>query len=358
MRDRLSRARAVYRQVVALPPGTPTVPARTMRDAGGRLVIEAAVALITSGATDCAPSDRARPVVADDARPLAPTGRRDELRVTDSLLDNKYIVAGRDGVWVGIAREPALVRIDPRTSRIVARIALPAPIAQPIVLAAGGVWVSTTAELLRVSTATDSIDWQVRRAGLPSGGSFTVSGGVVWECDGPLLHRTSVASRQRLPDIPLPGCQTVVAGPDSVTAAVAPDDEARTTLVEIDAATGAVRDELRVDHGSFGNLTRAGDGRFLADTEGELWDIDLVRRTTRVVRRSGVGGAQPVAGDGAFWSTREEDQRVLRYDLATHRLTEVRAGAGVNGVAVTRGTLWATNSDAGTVLRASLRPGA
>ena len=61
-------------------------------------------------------------------------------------------------------------------------------------------------------------------------------------------------------------------------------------------------------------------------------------------------------GSGAFWTTREGEQVVVRIDAESLRVEELAAGPGANAVAVVDGTLWVSNSDAGTVMRFDVDP--
>ena len=69
------------------------------------------------------------------------------------------------------------------------------------------------------------------------------------------------------------------------------------------------------------------------------------------IQRGGRAGNQLALDGNALFVTRQDEQRIVRYDLTSGRLAEVTGGPGVNGIAYYDGAIWATNSDAGTVVR-------
>ena len=81
---------------------------------------------------------------------IDPTTRRVSARIPLPILPNRVAV-GADGIWVtgyrwsnhhGESRDGEVLRIDPRTDRIVARIRLGDVAADGVLVAHGRVWVA------------------------------------------------------------------------------------------------------------------------------------------------------------------------------------------------------------------------
>ena len=351
VRNNIASAKAIYSQVAALPAdAAPASTAAVFRSAG-QLVVETAVALIDYGATSCAPpaDEPAAPPGQGAGRLLAvkPTA---VITVNDPLLDNKSIIADRHAVWVAVARAPAVVRIDPKTNAVVARVPVPSHITQQIQLIDGKVWIPTDTDLVRIDEATNRIDWQIGLESLaPPDSAFTVHG---------VLHRIDIPSRRRAPDVPLPGsCQSVTSAGHHVTVAAGIPNHG-IVISRIDATTGALGARIHVPASSVWGMLEAPDGRVFVDASSDsnrLEELDVDHgRVVHSILRDGTEGNQLAFADGALWVTRPDEQRLVRYDLTTGRLEEVQAGPGVNGVAVAGGS--ATNSDAGTVARYEAAP--
>jgi hypothetical protein len=349
VRDNFSRARAVYQQVVALPPDTPAFDVRQLMIPAQRLVVEAAVDLITYGATRCAPPVNEPPgPPGAGAGPLIAVRPSAVIEVGDPLLDNKSIVADRHAVWVAVAREPSIVRVNPKTNKVVARVRMPSNITQPIQLIDGHVWVATLTELVRVDPDTNRIGWRMGLSTLgPPDSTFTVRGDTLWACDHDVLHRISVRTGRRAPDVRLPsGCQGLIPSRRHVTVAYTFEGD-HNVVAWLDPVTGKEVASSTVG-GSVWGMHETSSGRVFTDlTEVGVRD----GRVLWSVPREGSGGNQIAVADGAVWVTRPVEQRIVRYDLDSKRLEEFSAGPGVNGIAAAGDTIWVTNSDAGTIMR-------
>ncbi len=358
--DNFSSAKSIYQQVAALPPRAPRASTALLMESAQRLVILAAVALIDYGATSCVPTAGAAAAPPGaGAGPLLAIAPDAVVKVADPLLDNKSIVADDRAIWVAVARAPSVVRIDPKTDAVVARVALSSQVTQPIQLIDGEIWVETLSDLVRVNEKTNRVDWQIALEGLTVTDSpFTVVGDVLWVCDRDVLHRVHVTDRSREGDLPLGGgCETLVASAGRVTASSFLSGTHPSTLIaSLDARTGRQLAEMMLPALSTWGILATPDGRLFLDSGGLLRVLDVQTASTehRAIR-AGTAGNQVVVAAGALWVTRQDEQRVVRYDLSSGRLTEVRAGAGVNGIAVAGDSLWVTNSDAGTVMRFSIK---
>ncbi len=353
VQSNFSAAQLIYRQVADAADSVPAGDVARLMSSGQRLVVEVAGALIGYGATGCVP-----PVLEPPAPPGAGAGPLVELaptaviRVGDPLVDNKSIVADRHAVWVGLGREPSVVRIDPDTDRVVARIALGSRITQQIQIIDGDVWVPTETELVRIDGTTNRINWRMRLDELgPPDSCFTVVGHVVWACDRDVVHRIDIRTRRRSRDVVVPGgAQVVTAAQNHVTIAYGVGLDAF-ALVRSDLVTGRLGPSVTAPVPSAWGLLETSDGRVFVDSD-TIVEVDVGRsRVVRSIARAGSPGNHEVLVGDVLWTLRPDEQRLVRYDLRSNSLSEVRGGPGVNGIAYRDGWIWATNSDAGTVTR-------
>ncbi len=356
--DNLASALAIYRDVLGLPASTPRLTAESLMVSAQRLVIQSAVALINYGAKQCAPPADERPAAPGrDGGALVAVAPTAVINVGAPGLDNKSIVVDGSGAWVALAREPSLVRIDRTSNVIVARVALPSAVTQPIQAVDGHIWVATTTEMDRIDEATNHIDFRMDLGQLgPPDSAFTVNGGVLWACDAETLHRFDVADNRPLSDVFLPGaCQVLTATGDHVTVAygVLTGPSFAMFVARINAETGGIEASVALPglRSAWGMLETP-SGRVFIDSGGKLEEVDVMhKRVVRTYARSGRPGNELALVGVTLWLTRQDEQRLVAYDLERGWLAEVTGGPGVNGVAYFDGSIWATNSDAGTVVR-------
>lgn len=356
-RNNFAAARGVYRQVLDAPASTPRSEIDRLSGIGQRLVIEVADALIDYGATSCVPPVLEPPAPAGDgAGPIVKLPAERVIRVGDPLVDDKSVAADRHSVWVALGREPSVVRIDPATDRIVARIAMPSPITYPIRLVDGDVWVATQTQLLRIDRATNTVDRRFDLDGLGQPDScFAVTDRWLWACDRDVLHRVNLRTRRRGTDVALPGgAQVLTSAGDHLTVAhKLGDARSRSFAVaRVDVDSGALGASMSAPVDSSWGMTETPDGRIFLDSGGRIVELDVERsKVVHSIERAGLAGNQMALVGDTLWVTRPDEQRLVRFDLGTESLSEVRAGPGVNGIAYGHGAVWASNSDAGTVMR-------
>jgi streptogramin lyase len=129
------------------------------------------------------------------------------------------------------------------------------------------------------------------------------------------------------------------------------------SLIELDAATGAVRRRLTLDDEPIfgprdgGMLTVGGGSLWIAVDRGgttgeasELWRVDP--DSGEVEDRIAIGHEPvfPVFVDGAIWLVSMLEERLQRVDAATGRLTEARTHDAPLAVAVGAGDVWVTTT--------------
>jgi streptogramin lyase len=95
-----------------------------------------------------------------------------------SLGFTQTITVGAGGVWLAEPLAEQVVRIDPRTGRVVARI--PAGAATTVAVGEGGVWVVSSLGVLRIDPHRNQVVATVAAAELRRAMVVTTGGGAVW----------------------------------------------------------------------------------------------------------------------------------------------------------------------------------
>jgi hypothetical protein len=273
---------------------------------------------------------------------------------------SSQVAVAAGAVWVGGWDTGKLVRVDPATNRVVARIPVGRPQESPIAIAAtaGAVWVVDfgDAQVLRVDPATNRVVTRIPVRG--GAGGISAGAGAVWVTSGeggdqrhgwvqridPTGNRVvaTVAVRSgMLWDIAVDGPSVWVGSELG-------------GLWRIDAHTSKVT-TIRQPGG--GPEPGAGGVGHLAASAGAVWvasDGQLQRRDTRSGRTAatipwadGSLAARGAVGAGAVWFS--SGQGLARFDATANRLVatipaEPTAGntalTEITGVAVGAGAVW------------------
>lgn len=249
----------------------------------------------------------ARPAGDQDAARPVPSGEGLSI-VFETQIANRggATVYGFGSVWVRDPGTDELLRIDPRTRKVIARI--PVPGAAGVVDAAGSVWAAVDGAVLRVDPATNTVSDRVRL------------------------------------DVPPRSFPLLLAG-DGVVWAVTPFE-----MWRINPRTNAVDRTVPLANGSYQvrGFTRAGDTIYVLRGDGSLRAFDA--RTGARVRGpwprlegqiAGVAGGVAVTGYRSV---------VTATDLRTGEVrwrTDVGASAGNDGF-LAGGSLWLHMTDSDT----------
>ena len=235
------------------------------------------------------------------------------------------LAAGNGAVWVALLTDNVVVRVDPRTNRVIARI----PVGrQPQVIAVspGAVWVSNAGgpNVSRIDPATNKVVATIRigpasaccdRAGV------VVGGGSVWATVPKLgsVVRIDPKTNKVIATIKLSWlesgqpCGMVAADRHGVWAAGAHcgASSGYSVVTRIDPLTNRPAKVVTGFHAPIG-LALAFGSVWVADLDSK--QIDRINpRTGRIAARLPVGG-RPIrlaAGFGSVWA-RDDDGRVLR----------------------------------------------
>jgi hypothetical protein len=323
----------------------------------------AASQLVDYGADACLPPPR----VTDPETPPPGAGERVVLEPTAVVtvgpvgVDNNRIAAGAGAVWVGLKNGNALVRIDPADNRVVATIPIEQSPSGQIVVAGGYVWSSGERGLVRVDPRTNTVDRVIPRSVLGTGSAdrVWVTSDAIWSCASGtgVVRRSQLRTGRVVAEVQLPTtCFELAADTEDVWIGGISFEADQSWLHHVDARTNELTASLAIPDG--GRLPVAGDGAVWLDTVVGAMRItqDATGVLAIVGRPAGDVSFVSAFGSGAFWTTRESEQVVVRVDAGSLEVEEFAAGPGVNGVAVADGTLWVNNSDAGTVMRFDVDP--
>jgi DNA-binding beta-propeller fold protein YncE len=182
--------------------------------------------------------------------------------------------AGPGSVWVGLARatEGSVVRVDPATRRIVARVALPVR-PNAVVAALGRLWVAGGATLIAIDAGTSQIVATTRVG--PGASAVAAASGALWVAaagDG-TVSRVDARTYRVTARVPLGGpCYGLAASRGTVWAAL----PGAGTVVRLDARSGRI--VRRIDVGGDPLAVAAAGGG------GSAWVTMLADRVVLPVR--------------------------------------------------------------------------
>jgi virginiamycin B lyase len=266
------------------------------------------------------------------------------------------MAAGFGSVWVTVNR--GLVRVDPATGAVVARIQIDG---RPWGVAVGedAVWVGnlTNGTVARVDPATNTVVWRVTlnlSLGEASPVGVAAGAGSVWAADNSsdLIWRLDPATGAILNTAHVGDAHEFVGFGEGAVWVSSEDG----TVGKLDPATGTVTR----------SIAAGADADFLGFSPGSvwvtnyrtefLWRIDPATGAVAAKLKIGGGGAQGVAFDGSsLWVAMYGPGELRRVDPTTGRVQgRVRVGDKPRGVVVAAGSVWVANSTSGTVSRIRL----
>jgi len=238
-----------------------------------------------------------------------------------TLKDAGAITIGAGSVWATGPR--VLLRIDPATESVVARIPLPA-LAGSVAVASRLVWVVTNPIHTSATTTAPGLLWSIdtatnRFVGQPillspfaSAGKLVVAQGSLWLTNDQhggfgRLYRIDPKARTIVARIPIPNDPVSIVSADG-SLWVGEGDTGK--VVRVDPKSGAV------------------EGRPIS-----------------------VGGAllTLAVADGTIWVANNYSGRLATIDAQTAKLIANRPLPGVYGIAASDGTVWATFGQTGTL---------
>jgi len=211
-------------------------------------------------------------------------------------------------IWVANYLGGAVLRIDPATNRVVARIPVGG---QPFGLTAtpDAVWVGNNGSesVARIDPATNQVIARVEVGDRPIGIDY--DGGYVWITNF---------------------------GDGMVT--------------KIDAGTNAVAARAFVP-GEHEGVVHGFGSVWVPSEEGTLTRLDPETLAPTAVIRVGLDPDFALVADGSVWTTAYQDRVISRIDPATNTVAStLPADLGLQGIAFERGTFWVANYNEGRLL--------
>jgi virginiamycin B lyase len=217
-----------------------------------------------------------------------------------------WVAIGSDAVWVGSTGPFAVHRIDPKSNRVVADVALPGAPCAGLAMGFGSLWIplcTATPSLAKVDLASNrlSATFDIGAAGAEAG--VTVDEQGVW----------------------------------LVT-------DKNGSLVRIDPRTGAVRATVPIAAGSYNPHYSAGTV-WVSQAEGSrLTGVDTSSLQVRAIVTIGANPRFLTSGGGAIWTLNQGDGTVTRIDVRTHSTTSIALQTPGRGgdIKFDRGFVWST----------------
>ena len=270
-------------------------------------------------------------------------------------------LAGGASLWVSLAGDGALLRLDARTGRVLTRIDVHR--ADPRALGGGPlaadgkrVWIAAPIHVDDDPVVGNASGWigsvDVRRAKLritqvhgdpPS--QIAVGPAGVWVTGGRTARHVDARTGAVVGTLHLPAYLGAVA---VGTNAVWVDEPNTGRLVEIDPRTRSVRGSVTIGR-STGKGSMAAVGNFVwAATNGGLVSVD--QRSRQVTARLSVPGASAVAfGGSQIWVVGRDGVYSIRAGKVTKRLPLARGGGEL--IAVAGGAVWLSEGASNSLRR-------
>ena len=285
----------------------------------------------------------------------------DQLRIQATIKVGHtadWVAITPGAVWVGSTAPDAVNRIDPRTNRLVATVALPGEPCAGLAVGFGALWVplcGQTPRLARVDLATNAVT-EVPGVGPPMGeGGIAASADSVWlvvDKAGTLARIDPASGRVRQRVSLPPGAYN----PLYYRGVVWVTNAAGAAVTAVDAASGAVT----------ATIPTGPNPRFLAAGAGAIWTLDqgdgalteIDAKTRRPIRRVALGtpghGGDIKFARGVVWTTMVQTP-LTATDARTGKVLRQWVGKGGDSLAVGGGAIWLTDYAAGTISRIEVR---
>jgi len=247
---------------------------------------------------------------------IAPTESADmtprsmsELVPTATLTLGKtadWVAVTSDAVWVGSTGPFAVHRIDPKTNRVIATVALAGAPCAGLAVGFGSLWVplcTPTPSLAKIDLAGNRLEATFNIGAAAAEAGITVDDRGVW----------------------------LVTNKDG-------------SLVRLDPTTGAVQATVRIAAGSYNPHYSAGTV-WISQADGA--QLSAVDTTSLQVTATVATGPNPrflTAGDGAVWTLDQGDGAVTRIDMHTLRTTAIALHTPGHGgdIKFDDGLVWST----------------
>ena len=296
------------------------------------------------------------------ARPPRPGVKAPNVRVPITALkpDAVFEVPGApdwiaidESVWVSNYPKNTVARLDPKSNKVIAMVAVGNKPCSGLATGFGSLWVPLCGDqaLARVDLKEGKVTATIPISIGDSEGGLAEGAGSIWLVTDKkgTLARIDPATNKVVAEIQVPaGSFTVAFGEGAVWVT----GTAANVLTRINPETNLVVESIPV--GKAPRFLTIGGGFVwtLNQTSGDVSKVDP--KTNKVVETIEVGvpgpGGEIAFGEGSVWVTSFEFP-ISRIDPALGKVVQQFAGEGGDAIRVGHGSVWLSNIRAGTVWR-------
>ena len=265
-----------------------------------------------------------------------------------------WVLVTDDAVWVASTNPYAVLRIDPATNRITARVKVPGEACSGLASGFGSIWVPICGkkpQLVRVDTAENGIAAMLPISPAGAEGGITTSKDSVWmvtDKNGPLIRidPSSNSVSQRTPILPgsyNPWFSDGVVWITGIESSI---------VTSVDAATGKTLESIPV--GSKPRFLTAGGGSVWILNQGDGTVSRIDEKSKKVIATIPVGipgsGGDIGYGGNSVWLT-VFDVPLTRIDSTTNKVVKQWIGKGGDSLRWGFNSIWITDYKKGLLLR-------
>ncbi len=257
-----------------------------------------------------------------------------------------------DSVWVTSSRAGVITQLDAKTNEVGRTIAVAKP-CSGLLFAFGSLWIPSCGDhtLVRADPATGAIVARVAAGPADSEGGVTAGAGSVWlvtDAKG-TLTRVDAASNSVQTTIAIPSGSYNPLFADGYVWVSSHDHDA---LIKVDPAANKVVATIAIGKGPRFLTYGAGSVWTLNQHDGTISRVDTASGKLVATIDAGVPGAggEMAFGFGAVWATMMEFP-ITRVDPATNKVTAQWAGVGGDSIRTGFGSVWLTDLMHGMIWR-------
>ena len=263
-----------------------------------------------------------------------------------------WLAMGEDMVWVNSRPTDVVLRMDPKTSEVVAVVPVKNP-CSGLIIGAGTLWSPSCVDnaVYRIDVATNQVVAKVPVSPANNEGGIAFGAGSAWLPSDPkgIVTRIDPATNSVSAQIKVaPGSFTAIFGFGLVWVS----STEKNLVTVIHPAKNEVIAEIPVDAAP--RFMAVGEGFVwtLNQTRGTISKIDPVTRQVVATIEAGVPGTggDIAAGEGAVWVTARTIP-VTRIDPGTNQVTAQFIGPGGDAIRVGHGSVWLSNGRLSNVWR-------
>jgi virginiamycin B lyase len=296
-----------------------------------------------------------------DAVALPPLRSISELTPAATIHVGKtadWVAVTADAVWVGSTGPYAVHRIDPKTNRLTASVALPGEPCAGLATGFGSLWVpmcTGVPSLAKVDLAGNRLTAVFAVGPAAAEGGVATGAGDVWLIVDKVgtLARIDPATGSIRQTVKVPaGSYNPYFSDGQIWVTRADGAE----LTRVDAASGAVFDTVLTGPNPRFLTAAAGAIWTLNQGDGTLTRVDARTRqaTTTVTLGTPGHGGDISYGDGMVWTTMPKVP-LSAVDAEARKLRCQWGGPGGDSLGIGHGAIWLTDYHAGTISRIALK---